>query len=140
MPYALLRVCYQDPYYWPKRDDFRAAADFATRAAQPGDAIVIRGLSEPIWRYFINYVYSPVAWYAYYPYMPDDKPSDSALDEVASTPWLKPETERLFAVVLPQRQARLWHVSDDCVAWADLRLEERWLALSGDIESMETTR
>lgn len=128
MPYALLRTYYWDPYYWPKRDDFREAAEYVTQAAQPGDAIVVRGLSDPLWKYFINYVYSPVAWYAYNPYMPEDRPSDSVLDEAASTPWLKPETERLFSVVLPQRQVRLWQVSDQCTAWADLLLEERWLA------------
>jgi hypothetical protein len=83
---------------------------------------------DPIWRYFLNFVYSPVPWYTYAPYAPNDTPSEAALDEAPSLPWLKPETEHLFTTVLPQQSARFWLVSDECLAWADLRLEERWLA------------
>ena len=128
MPYGLLRAYYPDPYYSAERGDYRAAADFVVHAARPGDAIVVRGLGDPIWKYLLNTMYSPVAWYAYAPYAPDDTPSDSALDEAASTPWLKPDTERIFSAILPGRYDRLWHLSDECTAWADLRLEERWLA------------
>jgi hypothetical protein len=128
MPLGLLHAYYPDPYYGPAREDYRAAADFVAQAARPGDAIVVRGLGDPVWKYVLNYAYSPVAWFAYAPYAPNDTPSDSALDEAASTPWLKPDTESIFSVILPQRYDRLWHVSDECSAWADLRLEERWLA------------
>jgi hypothetical protein len=129
MPYALLRAYYPDPYYYSAgRDDYRAAADFVTGAARPGDGIVVRGSGSPLWRYFLNYVYSPVPWYTYSPYAPNNTPADAALDEVPSTPWLEPDTERLFSAILPQRQARIWQVSDQCIGWADLRLEERWLA------------
>ena len=128
MPYGLLRAYHPDPYYSAEREDYRAAAEFLVQAARPGDAIVVRGLGDPIWKYLLNNMYSPVAWYAYVPYAPDDTPSDSALDEAASTPWLKPETERIFSAILPPRYDRLWHLSDECTAWADLRLEERWLA------------
>ncbi len=128
MPYGLLRAYYPDPYYSAEREDYRAAAEFVVRAAQPGDALVVRGLGDPIWKYLLNTMYSPVPWYVYAPYAPNDTPSDSALDEAASTPWLKPDTERVFSTILPPRYDRLWHLSDECTAWADLRLEERWLA------------
>jgi len=128
MPYGLLRAYYFDPYYFTERSDYRAAADYVTHAARPGDAIVIRGISTEIWKFFINYVYSPVAWYTYYPFAPDENPPASVLDEPTSAQVLIPETEKLFSEILPERHVRLWHVSDQCTDWAFLHLEERWLA------------
>jgi hypothetical protein len=128
MPYGLLRAYYPDPAYSPTRADYRAAADYLAQAARPGDAIVIRSRVEPLWNYFINYVYSPVEWYAYEPVVPTDTPPDSVLDEAASAQLLNPETEQLFDEILPQQHARVWHVSDQCADWTFLHLEERWLA------------
>lgn len=128
MPYGLLRAYYPDPYYFAARSDYHEAADFVTQAAQPGDAIVVRGLSTEIWKFFINYVYFPVRWYTYTPFTPNKNSYTSVLDEPGLAHALLPKTEKLFSEILPRQHARFWQVSDQCSGWAFLRLEERWLA------------
>ena len=99
-----------------------------TQVARPGDAIVVRGISTELWKFYLNYAYFPVAWYTYYPLAPDAAPPDAVLDAPAAAQALKPESVRLFSEILPARHARLWHISDQCTDWSFLHLEERWLA------------
>ena len=128
LPYGLLRVCYPDPYYYAGRQDFRRAAAHVTRSAQPGDVIVIRGYTQPLWRFFVNYVYSPVAWYAYDPSPPMEFPEATLPEVAAGQQTLSPPNEDLFSQLLPDVYRRMWLVNDGCAAGGDLYREEHWLS------------
>jgi hypothetical protein len=125
LPYGLLRGYYPDPYYYAAREDFRAASQEVLAAGRPGDVIVLRGLSHPLWRFFVNYAYSPFPWYAYDPSSPIEE-GKAEQREISESP--SSQTQELFAQVLPGRYARMWLMNDQCAMDGNRLAEERWLA------------
>ena len=127
LPYSMLRAHRPDPYYYATRRDFRAAAEEVLAAAQAGDVIVIRGLAQPFWRYFINYAYSSIPWYAYDPALPTAA-EEADVEQEEYFRLLDPRTRELLARVLPRYYTRMWLVNDQCAEGGDLLVEEHWLA------------
>ena len=127
-PAAYLRLLRPDPDYVAWREDFRTAAEWVAREAQPGDVVLLRGYLFPNWLYALNYARWPVPWYAFSPLTPNSVEAAAIREQHAPERAFKPDTLALIQDRLLVDHPRLWLINDLGAPAGDQRFEEWWLA------------
>lgn len=115
-----------DPEYYIGRNDLVSAEEKVSNNVLPGDLVVIKSYSSPVWYYWMNWAEQSYDWISLPLYFP--KPNLIDMYEETNNPEvaLDEATLKLFRE-LPAEYERVWLVLPGDTPGATLNIEVDWL-------------